>query len=70
MAFRILVFVFPLGLDTFAVATALGLRGFRPWRPAVLFYAFEAVMPLFGIALARVVSRRFETLAVVIGGLC
>jgi len=68
MAFRILAFVLPLGLDTFAVAIALGLRGFRPWRPALLFCAFETVMPLFGIAVARVVSRRFETLAIVIGG--
>jgi putative Mn2+ efflux pump MntP len=69
MAFRILAFIFPLGLDTFAVAIALGLRGFRPWRPALLFCVFEAVMPLFGIVLARMVSLRFETLAVVIGGL-
>lgn len=68
MPFKIAAFVLPLGLDTLAIAVALGLRGFRPWRQAVLFAAFEAVMPLFGIALARVVSLRFETAAVLSGG--
>jgi len=65
---RIVLFVFPLGLDTLALAIALGLRGFRPWRPALLFAAFEGAMPVFGIALGRVVSWRFETAAVLIGG--
>lgn len=69
MSFRIIAFVFPLGLDTLALAIALGIRGFRPWRPALIFTIFEAVMPLFGIALARVVSIRFETPAVVTGGI-
>jgi putative Mn2+ efflux pump MntP len=69
MSWKIVVFVFPLGLDTLALAIALGLRGFRPWRPALIFSAFEGVMPLFGIALARLVSRRFETAAVVTGGI-
>lgn len=68
MPFKIAAFVFPLGLDTLAIAVALGLRGFRPWRPVLLFAAFEGVMPLFGIVLARVVSLRFETAAVVVGG--
>jgi putative Mn2+ efflux pump MntP len=69
MPLRILAFVLPLGLDTLAIAIALGLRGFRPWRPALLFAVFETLMPVFGIALARVVGERFETGAVVIGGL-
>jgi putative Mn2+ efflux pump MntP len=69
MPFKILAFVLPLGLDTLAIAIALGLRGFRPWRPALLFTAFETLMPVFGIALARVVGRRFETATVVIGGM-
>ena len=68
MLLRILAFVFPLGLDTLAIAIALGLRGFRPLRPALLFATFEGVMPMFGIAIARVVSLRFEKAAVVIGG--
>lgn len=69
MSLKIAAFVFPLGLDTLALAIALGLRGFRPWRPALIFSAFECVMPLFGIGLARLVSRRFETAAVVTGGI-
>ena len=69
MSLKIAAFVFPLGLDTLALAIALGLRGFHPWRPALIFSAFECVMPLFGIGLARLVSRRFETAAVVTGGI-
>jgi manganese efflux pump family protein len=69
MSLKIAAFVFPLGLDTLALAIALGLRGFRPWRPALIFAAFEGVMPLFGIGLARLVSRRFETAAVLTGGI-
>jgi putative Mn2+ efflux pump MntP len=69
MPLKIAAFVFPLGLDTLALAIALGLRGFRPWRPALIFSVFEGVMPLFGIGLARLVSRRFETSAVVTGGI-
>lgn len=69
MPFKILAFVLPLGLDTLAIAIALGLRGFRPWRPALLFTAFETLMPVFGIALARIVGARFETAAVIVGGL-
>jgi putative Mn2+ efflux pump MntP len=66
---KIIAFVFPLGLDTLALAIALGLRGFRPWRLVFLFTIFETAMPVFGIALARVVSMRFETSAVVAGGI-
>lgn len=69
IAFKIFAFVFPLGLDTLALSIALGLRGFRPWRPALLFTIFETAMPVFGIALARTVSVRFATAAVLAGGL-
>jgi len=65
----IVAFVLPLGLDTLAISIALGLRGFRPWRPALTFAVFEGVMPIFGIALARLVGVRFETVAAVIGGI-
>jgi len=67
-AFKIFAFVFPLGLDTLAISIALGLRGFRPWKPALIFTLFETVMPLFGIALAQVVNQRFATAAVIAGG--
>ena len=69
MALKIVAFVLPLGLDTLALAIALGLRGLSPWRPAVTFATFEAIMPIFGIVLARIVSQRFETAAVVLGGI-
>lgn len=66
---KIVVFILPLALDTLAIAIALGLRGVSPWRPAFTFAAFEGIMPIFGIVLARIVGLRFETAAVVIGGI-
>ena len=66
---RIVAFVLPLGLDTLAIAIALGLRGLSPWRPALIFAIFEGIMPVFGIVLARIVSLRFEIAAVVVGGM-
>lgn len=69
MILRIIAFVLPLGLDTLAISIALGLRGVRPLRPAVIFAIFEGCMPMFGIVLASVVSMRFETAAVIIGGI-
>jgi putative Mn2+ efflux pump MntP len=66
---KIVAFVLPLGLDTLAIAIALGLRGLSPWRPAFTFAIFEGIMPIFGIILARIISLRFEAAAVVIGGM-
>jgi putative Mn2+ efflux pump MntP len=66
---KIVAFVLPLGLDTLAIAIALGLRGFRPWRPALTFAIFESFMPILGVVLARIVGLRFETAAVVVGGI-
>lgn len=66
---RIVAFVLPLGLDTLALSLALGLRNVGLWRPALVFALFEGIMPLLGIALGRLVGLRFETLAVVVGGL-
>jgi putative Mn2+ efflux pump MntP len=57
-----------LGLDTLAVAVVLGLRGVRPFRPAVTFALFEAAMPLIGLLIGRFAGERFETPAVVLGG--
>src|SRR4029077_5463945 len=57
------------GLDTFAVAVLLGLRRMRPLRPAATFTFFESVMPLVGLLLGRLVGARFETPAVVVGGI-
>jgi manganese efflux pump family protein len=61
---RLLAFVLPLGLDSFAVAAALGaagpIGGARRLRISAIFVAFEAGMPLIGLAagsgLARVIG--------------
>jgi len=53
---RLLAFVLPLCLDSFAVAAALGAR--RPtraqrWRISTLIVVFEAVMPIIGVAIGK-----------------
>ncbi len=52
--------VLPLGLDTFAAAAALGTAAVSPgrrWRLALLFTAFEAGMPLVGLAVGAPLGR-------------
>jgi manganese efflux pump family protein len=66
---RIVAFVAPLTFDTFAIAIALGLRGVNPWRPAVVFAIFEAVMPIFGIVIGRTVGERFAQPSEIAGGI-
>ncbi len=54
MLAKLLALVLPLGLDTFAAAGALGTTDVSPGRRlrlALLFTAFEAGMPLVGLAL-------------------
>ncbi len=49
---RVLALVLPLGLDTFAIATALGitrLSGAQRIRISLLFAAFEGGMPVIGL---------------------
>jgi manganese efflux pump family protein len=67
---RLLAFVLPLGVDSFAVAAALGAA--RPGiamrlRVGLIFVIFEAGMPLLGLAagggLARVVGATADYLA-------
>jgi manganese efflux pump family protein len=56
MALKIIALVLPLGLDTFAVAAALGIAGTSPkqrLRTSVLFASFEGGMPLVGLAVGR-----------------
>jgi putative Mn2+ efflux pump MntP len=53
---RLILFVLPLGLDTFAVSAALGIQ--RPQkrdrlRISLVMAAFEMAMPLVGLALGR-----------------
>jgi putative Mn2+ efflux pump MntP len=61
---KLAAFVLPLGVDTFAIAAAVGAAGLKPEarrRITALFVAFEAGMPLIGLALGA-------PLAHVIGG--
>jgi len=68
---RLLAFVLPLGVDSFAVAAALGAA--RPagmamrLRISLIFVIFEAGMPLIGLAagggLARVIGTTADYLA-------
>ena len=54
VAAKLIALVVPLGLDTFAVAAALGMAGATRatrLRISILFPAFEAAMPLVGLAL-------------------
>jgi putative Mn2+ efflux pump MntP len=53
VAAKLAALVIPLGLDTFAVSAALGAVGVAPERRlriTLLFTAFEAGMPLLGLA--------------------
>lgn len=68
VALRVAAFVLPLGLDTLAIAIALGMRGTPLVRAAVTFAVFEALMPLAGLALGGIVPREWETAATVAGG--
>ena len=67
MALKVAAFVVPLGIDTFAVAVVLGLRGVSPLRPALVFACFETAMPLLGIGVGNYVARRWEHVAVYAG---
>jgi manganese efflux pump family protein len=59
---RLLAFVLPLGLDSFAVAAAIGAAGVAAgWRArlriSLIFMIFEAGMPLIGLAAGRSLAR-------------
>lgn len=54
MIAKLVALVVPLGLDTFAVCCALGMAGIAPARGnrlSLLMVAFEAGMPLVGVAI-------------------
>jgi putative Mn2+ efflux pump MntP len=60
MLIKIAALVVPLGLDTFAVAAALGATGVEASerrRVTLLFTAFETCMPLVGVALGAPLGR-------------
>ena len=53
---KLILFVVPLGFDTFAVSAALGLRGLpqrERLRASLLMSAFEAGMPVVGLLLGH-----------------
>jgi putative Mn2+ efflux pump MntP len=53
---KLLLFVFPLGLDTFAVAAALGIRGLprrERLKVSLLMASFEMAMPVVGLLVGR-----------------
>jgi putative Mn2+ efflux pump MntP len=57
---KLIALVVPLGLDTFAVAAALGMVGVersQSLRITALFTAFEAGMPLIGLGLGAPLGR-------------
>jgi putative Mn2+ efflux pump MntP len=57
---KLIALIIPLGLDSFAVAAALGIGGVRGRegvRVSALFGLFEAVMPLLGFAIGAPVGR-------------
>jgi putative Mn2+ efflux pump MntP len=53
---KLILFVLPLGLDTFAVAAALGMRGLpkrQRLRVSLLMSSFELAMPIVGLFVGR-----------------
>src|SRR5437588_4492365 len=64
--FRLIALVLPLALDTFAVSAALGVTGLsqkRSLRIALTFSAFEAAMPLIGLAEGAPLGRAIGSAA-------
>lgn len=63
---KLLGLVLPLGLDTFAVAAALGIAGLNRHeraRVTILFSAFEAGMPLIGFFGGALVGQSLGNVA-------
>jgi putative Mn2+ efflux pump MntP len=64
---KLLAFVLPLGLDSFAVAAAIGATGpvtaGQRLRISVIFVAFEAGMPLIGLTLGSSLARAIGDIA-------
>jgi manganese efflux pump family protein len=57
---KLFLFVLPLGLDTFAVAAALGMRGLparRRLRVSLLMSAFEMGMPVVGLLIGHTLGH-------------
>jgi manganese efflux pump family protein len=53
---KLILFIIPLGLDTFAIAAALGVRGLDSrarLRASLLMAGFEMTMPVIGLFVGR-----------------
>jgi putative Mn2+ efflux pump MntP len=64
---KLLAFVLPLGLDSFAVAAAIGatqvITARQRLRISLLFLLFEGGMPLIGLALGAALARGIGQIA-------
>lgn len=64
---RLLAFVLPLGIDSFAIAAALGAAGLTGLRDRIrvsaIFVTFEAGMPLIGVAAGSGLARLIGSVA-------
>jgi manganese efflux pump family protein len=64
---KLLAFVLPLGLDSFAVAAAIGATGvsgvWQRTRVSLIFVAFEGGMPLIGLGLGSALARNIGGVA-------
>lgn len=69
---RLLAFVLPLGVDSFAVAAALGAAGLtrarERLRVSLIFVVFEAGMPLVGLAAGAGIARAIGSVADYLAG--
>ena len=68
---RLIAFVIPLGLDTFAVSAALGLGGLSPrqrLRVSLVFAAFEGLTPAVGLLVGSALGRSIGTAADFLAG--
>ena len=63
---RLVLFVLPLGLDTFAVAAALGMRGLprrERLKVSLLMAAFEMAMPVVGLLVGHALGHAIGSAA-------
>lgn len=69
---KLLAFVLPLGLDSFAVAAAIGatqvVTAWQRLRISLIFVLFEGGMPLIGLALGTVLARGIGQVANYLAG--
>src|SRR5947209_2181588 len=64
--------VLPLGIDSFAVAAALGIAGLpasQRLRVGLVFAGFEAVMPLVGVGVGHALGAAIGSAAEDVAGL-